>query len=261
MNKPQLENGYVKIANEIVEALAKIRISGEEMQILWVIIRKTYGWNKKEDKISLNQFSELTGIKRPNIVRAIKKLIVKGVIKKDNSFVISYSFNKDYDKWVAVIKKDTGINNDNRGVSKKIIAGINNDNKGGINNDTHNRKKDTTTKDTITKDTSFETFWKLYPRKIGKDKSCKKFNRLINTNKKQEDVLIAINNYCLYVKNKDKKYIKHCTTWLSDWQDWIELNEDQKEETLITHGKMSQTQIDNFKKLEKWRKDNAKKYV
>jgi len=79
---PQIEDGYVKIADELAEAFARYRISGEEWQVLWAILRKTYGWNKKEDWISLSQFQELTGIKRPNIIRALKKLIQKNIVIK-----------------------------------------------------------------------------------------------------------------------------------------------------------------------------------
>ena len=82
---PQKENGFVAIASEIVDRLALTRISGQEMQILWVVLRKTYGWNKKEDAISLGQFSEFTGMKRQHCNRAIKKLVSKkmlGVTKK-----------------------------------------------------------------------------------------------------------------------------------------------------------------------------------
>ena len=55
---PQLENGYTKIANELLEAIAAIRIPGEAMQVLLVIIRKTYGYCKKKDAISISLFRE-----------------------------------------------------------------------------------------------------------------------------------------------------------------------------------------------------------
>ena len=122
MASPQIENGYTKIANEIIEALAGIRISGEEMQALWVILRKTYGWNKKEDKISLSQFALLTGVKKPNIIRAIKKLLSKKIIiiKNDNGNPLKYRFNKDFDAWKPLSKKITVIKKDNKSLSKMI---------------------------------------------------------------------------------------------------------------------------------------------
>lgn len=64
MINPQIENGYTKIATEIIEKFCYYRISGEEWLVLWVVLRKTYGWNKKEDKISLSQFADLTKLSR-----------------------------------------------------------------------------------------------------------------------------------------------------------------------------------------------------
>jgi len=112
---PQAEDGHVDIANEIIEALAKIRISGEEMQCLWVIFRKTYGWHKKQDDIALSQFCQFTNLKKPNVCRAISKLLSKKIIviiKKDNG-ISSYGFNKDFETWEPLSKKIT--------LSKKIM--------------------------------------------------------------------------------------------------------------------------------------------
>jgi len=107
MANPQIANGHIKIANEIWDALCKIRIPGEARQVLDVIIRKTYGWNKKEDQISLSQISKMTGLKRQNVSRAIKRLIqMKIVIKNDDSFINSYKINKNYELWQNVIKND-----------------------------------------------------------------------------------------------------------------------------------------------------------
>jgi phage replication O-like protein O len=125
MANPQRENGHVDIANEIMEALAGIRISGEEWQCLCVIFRKTYGWHKKEDWISLSQFNLLTKLKKPNILRAIKKLSLKKVvvIKNDNRHKPKYKFNKNYEHWKPLSKKITSksvIKNDKRSLSKMI---------------------------------------------------------------------------------------------------------------------------------------------
>ena len=57
MANPQIENGHVDIANDIAEVLAQTRISGTEWQIVWVILRKTYGWHKKVDQIALSQLT------------------------------------------------------------------------------------------------------------------------------------------------------------------------------------------------------------
>ena len=74
MASPQKENGYTAISNELLDALSRIRIPGESRQVLDVIIRKTYGFNKKYDCISNSQFVKYTGIKKQHVSRAVAKL-------------------------------------------------------------------------------------------------------------------------------------------------------------------------------------------
>lgn len=96
MASPQLENGYIRIANEITTNLVRFDLLGSELRILIFIMQKTYGFNKKEDYIALSIFEKYTGISRPTVVKAIKNL-------SDNCFIIKkgsiFSINKDYDKW------------------------------------------------------------------------------------------------------------------------------------------------------------------
>lgn len=115
MANPQYEDGYTKIANEILESLAKTRIPGEARQIFDVILRKTYGYNKKEDSISLSQFYLATGILKQNICASLKQLkSMNLIIQKDNKIANIYSINKDYSTWKSLSKKITPL-------SKKII--------------------------------------------------------------------------------------------------------------------------------------------
>ena len=103
MPNPQLEDGHTAIANEIIEALAGIRLSGEEWQVLLVILRKTYGWHKKSDEISLAQYQILTKLARSRISRTLKKLLTKRIIIVDKignkNSPNRYEFNKHYDQW------------------------------------------------------------------------------------------------------------------------------------------------------------------
>jgi phage replication O-like protein O len=103
---PQIENGHIDIANELAEALAMINISSYESRVLWIILRKTYGWHKKSDWISLSQFVELTGLTKPHIIRAIKKLVSKNIITQiGNDKGKEYSINKHYKNWKSLPKE------------------------------------------------------------------------------------------------------------------------------------------------------------
>lgn len=141
MANPQKENGHTQIANEILENLARIRISGEAYQVLNVILRKTYGFNKKEDAISLSQFTNATGLSKTTLCKVIKKLEDMKLINKTVGSVANvYSFNKNSDSWKPLPKRVT--------LPKKEIIITHKGNN-------HYPKEDiqkTVTKDTITKD-------------------------------------------------------------------------------------------------------------
>ncbi|GAG39188.1 unnamed protein product, partial [marine sediment metagenome] len=49
---------YFKVQNDWFDALIKYRLPGTQMQCVLFIIRKTYGWQKKEAEISTGEFAE-----------------------------------------------------------------------------------------------------------------------------------------------------------------------------------------------------------
>jgi len=120
MASPQLENGYTRISNELMEALARTRISGESRQVLDVIVRKTYGFGKKRDVIALSQFVLATGMKKTAVCKGIVKLIDMGIItKKGNDFRKEYGIVKDFELWKPLPKKITSTKKDNEGTQKR----------------------------------------------------------------------------------------------------------------------------------------------
>jgi len=101
---PQAENGHIDIAHGIAEALAQVNLSPYESRVLWAIFRKTYGWHKKKDAISLSQFQKITGIDRNNIRRTLKGLMEKEIISQNGQKgnINLWGFQKDYKQWKGV---------------------------------------------------------------------------------------------------------------------------------------------------------------
>lgn len=106
MASPQKEKGYTQIANELLEVLARINLKGSQFAMILAIMRKTYGFHKKEDAISIDQFMEMLGLSRRAVIYNLQDLEAKGIIfvrrsrntEKNNVNVIR--FNKDYDTWI-----------------------------------------------------------------------------------------------------------------------------------------------------------------
>ena len=106
MANPQGDRNYTKISNEIIEALSKTDLSNYEFRVFIMILRKTYGFHKKKDWISLSQLAEITGIKLPHISRTIKKLKEKNMILKNGKVT---GIQKDYELW-KLPKQVTNLN-------------------------------------------------------------------------------------------------------------------------------------------------------
>ena len=126
MASPQKENGFTPIANEILEALAKIRIRGQAYRVLMVILRKTYGFQKIKDRISLSQIVSMANMRKQHADRELKYLRDLNIVTKFGYGI--YGFNKDYDTWNEYPRKGTkypimGTGVTNNGYEKSPLLG------------------------------------------------------------------------------------------------------------------------------------------
>lgn len=100
MASPQVENGYLKVANELWEALTRVNLSDKERRLFFAVVRKTYGHNRCKDKISFSQLEEMTGLHRGRIIEARRSLEARGILtveKNGRGFLLGVQ--KDYDLW------------------------------------------------------------------------------------------------------------------------------------------------------------------
>jgi phage replication O-like protein O len=85
-----------------MEALIGAGLSGSELAVVLHVLRKTWGWHKKADAISIGQFQNATGCGRQTIIDALNSLVRKTVLVKVNTEpVTTYQFNKNYDQWLV----------------------------------------------------------------------------------------------------------------------------------------------------------------
>ena len=81
MAKPKIKDGYTRIVNPILENLVKSGLNGSELAIVLHIIRKTYGFQKKQDEISISQFLKAIPITRQTLCTSIKNLKLMNIIR------------------------------------------------------------------------------------------------------------------------------------------------------------------------------------
>jgi phage replication O-like protein O len=104
MADPQIENGHTRIANELLEHLIQLHLSPNQWQVLLCIIRKTYGFHKKVDRIANSQVVEATGLGKSVVCRAIKNLQDRKLITRNGKHI---GIQKDWERWAKLAEQST----------------------------------------------------------------------------------------------------------------------------------------------------------
>jgi hypothetical protein len=76
-------------------------------------------------------------------------------------------------------------------------------------------------------DFDLEELYRIFPRHIGKTKGLLRAKRAIKTQKDYDNLKLAIENYSNHVSGFEKQFIKHFSSFMSDWEDWIDFEEEQ----------------------------------
>jgi len=109
----QLEKGYTKIANEILERLALTKLSPTQFRLILVIWRYTYGFNRKDHEMSLSFLAEATGVHKQRVKQELDKLTESNIVIVTEEGTYSKSrklaFNKDYDTWRLQSAKESTV--------------------------------------------------------------------------------------------------------------------------------------------------------
>ncbi len=96
-----LSNGYTKVANEIQKLKPRLRLSGREWQCFEAVIWLTYGWNKKQDRVTNTVIAGLTGLSDTHVSDAIKSLAERKIIFNQKQGMMKLvGVNTEISAWV-----------------------------------------------------------------------------------------------------------------------------------------------------------------
>lgn len=102
MASPQKEKGHTELSNELLEAIIRFPFESSDYKIMLHTIRKTYGYQKKEDCISIGQYQKATGLARRTVIDCLNRLVrYNALVKRTDTYISRYGVQKDYDKWVV----------------------------------------------------------------------------------------------------------------------------------------------------------------
>ena len=93
----KLKNGYVRVVNNLFDQLFLREFSLKQIRVIMLILRLSYGYNKKYAIIKPKSRFNFANLYRQDINKTINELIDKKVLL--NVAEDAYSINKDYDIW------------------------------------------------------------------------------------------------------------------------------------------------------------------
>jgi len=115
---------FTRIPNNIIDNL---KLNPYQFQILSIIIRKTDGWCKVQDGISLSQFEKLVIFKKPKIIATLKELQQLQLIEKKKQVR-----NDGGDSFNIYKISDLLISKNNHPSNPQLQGGVTNNYRGGV---------------------------------------------------------------------------------------------------------------------------------
>lgn len=96
------DDGYTRIANELLEAVMSADLTARQLKVVLAIIRKTYGFGKKLDRITNTQIAAMTGIHHTHVCKAKNEMIAMRILVSTG---IAVGVNKVVSDWNTVISQ------------------------------------------------------------------------------------------------------------------------------------------------------------
>ena len=81
----KLQDGYAKIANKLIECLYSADLTLMQKEIILLVMRYTYGFNRKQARLSLSYIAKGIGRKRDKVCDSITALANKRILIKSES--------------------------------------------------------------------------------------------------------------------------------------------------------------------------------
>ena len=97
---PQVEDGFTRIANELIDAMSAADLTENEQRVLYRVIRRTYGFNKKQDDIAASQIGMECRMASSHVTAALNSLARKHFIhKRPGTYGCIIGVQKDWSRW------------------------------------------------------------------------------------------------------------------------------------------------------------------
>lgn len=101
---PQLEQGHTRVANELLEGLARhLTTSGNQLAVMLLVMRYSYGYQRKHADFTVLEIATKLGLDRKNVRVAVAALVERNMLTvtiRPGHTRRRYEIRKDLKRWV-----------------------------------------------------------------------------------------------------------------------------------------------------------------
>lgn len=161
-----MDEAYTKTPNKLLDAILKSRFTASQMTVMLYVIRKTYGWNKHMDSISISKIAKDTEYSRRTMISAVSDLVKLNVLHAefDGAGQPKLMYVKEPSEWDRPVNSTSHVHSTSHvnstsqgGVNYSAQGGVKRTSQGGVNSTSHTKE--------------------IYKENIKKYKESKKSNR------------------------------------------------------------------------------------
>lgn len=238
---PQLENGYTRIANDLLDAMVAAGMTSRQWAVAMAIVRKTYGFNKKQDDIGLGQLAAMTGIDKAHLSRTVRELAdLKILTRTVGTHGHNLGINKNFNQWglpkeQPVADSATRCQKSNPPVADSATPPVAKraTTKDNLSKDNYQKTKDIpgsqatgATSARVAKPKGkaamtaelqdrFQRFYAAYPRKTDRKDAEAAFAKIAPDEALLAEMLAALDREKAAGRHAERQYVKHPATWLN----------------------------------------------
>ena len=165
------------------------------------------------------ELSHVIGVDYRIVSRCLCELEKMQVLKRNEYGLYSQRMLSDRDKWLK-----SHVDGSKGGNPKLVNPPLNPKVNQPLKVDIRTKNKEIRIKNKEQYSPEFESFWSIYPRKIGKHKAYKCWNTLLETTT-EIPIMQATGNYAEYTKDREQQFIQYPATFLGPskaYEDFID---------------------------------------
>ncbi|MGQ9558364.1 MAG: replication protein [Desulfurispora sp.] len=97
-----VQDGCTQVPNMLLESLIRAGLNSTQLSICLFILRRTCGWGRENDSITLREFAAVCGSEETYVFKQLQELVRQRVITRSPGRPARYALQSDLEQWLCL---------------------------------------------------------------------------------------------------------------------------------------------------------------